>query len=52
MKLKGGYIIDEIFEIVTRQLLIEDFEKGIELFSSFCHFALAFHALVWYNIVS
>jgi len=40
MKLKGGYIIDEIFEIVTRQLLIEDFEKGIELFSGFCHFEL------------
>jgi len=40
MKLKGGYIIDEIFNSFISKRGIEDFDKAIEEFSKVCCYKL------------
>ena len=40
MNLKGGYIIDEIFNLFIEKRKIEEFDKAIEEFSKLCYFEL------------
>ena len=40
IKLKAGYIIDEIFELFYKQKKFEDFEEAINEFTSYCYFKL------------
>lgn len=40
MNLKGGYIIDEIFNLFVDKRQLEDFDSAIEEFSKHCHFEL------------
>jgi hypothetical protein len=48
VKLKAGYIIDEIFNHVYMSGEFEDFEKAVALFSESCYFDLiGFEEFEW-----